>query len=305
MVTKTVQCPICRSSEAEIVRVGIRENPDTEVYRCGCGLEYIEPPFNDPQAYYRLEYRKEHNPVPWAEMTAQQRYDYYRPLMPKRLPHFARFVPPGQKVLEVGCSAGHYLDVLNKSGYAPVGCDYNPDDVLFVDKVLGIPCEVGSIQTAFPGKVFPAICAYHVLEHVIDPVKWVETAYERLTVGGTLYVQVPNLDDALHSLYRIPEFDQRWYREPHLTYFNRDTLTHLLDSAGFEVRISYDQLYSMGNHFWWNFMKRPMSDPSTAQEPMVLAPELREVFEVIDEHYRQELMDRGIADCLIGVGRKV
>ena len=299
-------CPICQSGDhPEVVRVGIRENPEAEVYRCACGLEYITPPFEDPRAYYSLEYRKEHNPVPWAEMTAGQRYDYYRPLMPKRLPHFQKFITPGVKVFEVGCSAGHYLDVLNKSGYAPVGCDYNAEDVEYVNKVLGIPCEEGDIETAFPGKKFPAICCYHVLEHVVDPVGWLRTAYSRLETGGILYVQVPNLDDALHSVYKIPEFDQRWYREPHLSYFNAATLKRILAQAGFEVTISYDQLYSMGNHFSWVMTKKPMPDPATAQEAMVLASDLSNTFEFIDKYYRRALCDMGIADCLIAVGRKL
>ncbi len=303
--TKTPTCPICQRGDPEIVRVGIRENLETEVYRCACGLEYITPPFEDPQAYYSLEYRKEHNPVPWAEMTAGQRFDYYRPLMPKRLPHFQKFIRPGQRVLEVGCSAGHYLDVLNKSGYAPVGCDYNPEDVEYVSKVLGIPCEVGDIETAFPGKTFPAICCYHVLEHVVDPVGWLRTAYERLETGGVLYVQVPNLDDALHSVYKIPEFDQRWYREPHLSYFNAATLERIASEAGFTVEISYDQLYSMGNHFSWALTRKPMLDPAIAQEPMTFAPETAALLESLDWWYRQELCNQGIADCLIAVGRKL
>ena len=303
--TQIPTCPICQRGDPEIVRVGIRENLDTEVYRCACGLEYITPPFEDPKAYYSLEYRKEHNPVPWAEMTAGQRFDYYRPLMPKRLPHFAKFIPPGQRVFEVGCSAGHYLDVLNKSGYAPVGCDYNPDDVKYVNKVLGIPCELGDIETAFPGKKFPAICCYHVLEHVVDPVGWLKTAYDRLESGGILYVQVPNLDDALHSVYKIPEFDQRWYREPHLSYFNAETLNRIGSKAGIAVTISNDQLYSMGNHLSWINTRKPMPDPATAQEPMIFAPELSEVFKSMDADYREELCAQGIADCLIAVGRKL
>ena len=297
-------CPLCQSLDADVIRVGIRENPNAEVYGCSCGLQYIAPPFDDPQAYYDLEYRKEHNPVPWSEMTAQQRYDYYRPLMDLRLPHFREHVPTGRTVLEVGCSAGHYLDVLSRNGYEARGCDYNEDDVHHVNRVLGIPCDWGDIETAFQGKEFGAICAYHVFEHVMDPREWIAKAYERLRPGGILYIQVPNLDDALVSIYDIPEFRQRWYREPHLTYWNGDTLRTVMEQVGFNVTISYDQLYSLGNHFWWNFMKKPMPDPATAQTPMSLSEELNHTFETMDYLYRQELIRRGKSDLLIGVGVK-
>lgn len=298
-------CLVCGKDDNPVVRVGIRENPEWPVYQCtACGIQYIEPPFADPQKYYSYEYRKEHNPVPFAEMTAQERYDYYAPLMPKRLPHFREHVPAGRTVLEVGCSAGHYLELLAKNGYEARGCDYNTDDVEYVNKVLRIPCEVGDIDTAFPNKRFGAICAYHVFEHVLNPVEWVKSAYDRLKSGGILYVQVPNLRDALISLYDLPEFAQRWYREPHLTYWTAEAIQAVFEGAGLETTISYDQLYSLGNHFSWHLTKKPMPEASVAQTPMVLHESLANVFQYIDDTYRMNLIERGIADCLIAVGRK-
>ena len=303
MVTTQTRCPVCKSQQRETIRVGVREDLGREVYRCACGVEYIELPF-DPTAYYESEYRQTHNPIPGRFITSSERAQQYAHLMDSRLERFRKYVPPGCRVLEVGCSSGYFLETLARSGYSPLGCDLNPEDVAYVWNHLQIPCEQGEIGEVFGEKKFGAVCAFAVLEHVADPAAWVEDAYNRLRDGGTLYVDVPNLNDALLSAYRIPEYAAFWYREPHLTYWTADTLRTLLEGAGFQVTIDYAQEYSLGNHLWWLFKRQGMPNAYMGQIPFIPAAELAGVFERLDAEYRGELVARGMTDRLVAVGKK-
>jgi SAM-dependent methyltransferase len=237
-----------------------------------------------------------------------------KPLVEGMKNQFMHQVPRGVKVLDVGCSTGFFMDAIAKEGYQVYGCDLNPQDVPFVRDVLGYPCEEGGVETAFPGQPFDVICSFNVIEHVADPVEWVVKAKERLVPSGILYTQTPNINDALVSVYDVPEFRDRWYREPHITYFSRITLLKLMEMGGFtrpNIHIDFNQFYTLANHLHWLQWGTPMPTATAAQtppspratkHPYSLA--LRSFLQDVETDYKKLLTRLGLCDQLVAIARK-
>jgi hypothetical protein len=53
-----------------------------------------------------------------------------------------------------------------------------------------------------------------------------------------VYIEVPNHDDSLLSIFDVPGYREFYYREPHIFYYNKSTLMTLLNRAGFEGEIA-------------------------------------------------------------------
>jgi SAM-dependent methyltransferase len=303
-------CTLCGHDKIALVRTGIREDPAAEVYGCmNCGFQFLAPPGYDLRTYYREEYRKAHSYVPGTQLTPQEQFDLMRPLVTDRVALFKEYIPKGAKVLEVGCSSGFFLDAI-RDEYTVYGNEWNPDEAEFV-RGMGIPCSEEPLEDAFPGESFTAIVSFHVLEHVPAPVEWLKLIKERLIGGGYIHIEVPNTENALTSIYNIPPFRDRYYRQPHLGYWNKDTLAGALGTLGFEARISLREEYSLGNHLRWLLTGEGDPDVRTARtmySPVPLehpaAPVVNRWFMLMDRQYRNLLDTLKASSLLVAVGRK-
>lgn len=81
-----------------------------------------------------------------------------------------KYVPPGSRVLDVGCGRGEILKWLSENGYTAYGCDMD-------DKCVAMSSSYGEVQkmaveemspARFNGK-FECVVMSHVLEHLESP----------------------------------------------------------------------------------------------------------------------------------------
>jgi len=275
-----------------------------------CGYLFLEPPSYDLRTFYREEYRKTYSNTPGTVLAPQQHFDMMKPLAALTIEAVKELIPKGAKILEIGCSSGFLLDALRED-YEVCGNEWNPEDAAFVRDTLKIPCSEEPLEDAYPGQTFSAIIALQVLEHIPRPLEWLRLLKSRLIGGGWLYLEVPNSDDALASVYRLPEFQERWFRKSHLGYFNMHNLAGALSVVGFEAQIRQRQRYSLGNHLWWQFIREPMPDAQKAQSVFQPVPKehpasyvLNRWFTRIDREYRGLLDGLKACDTLIAAGRK-
>jgi SAM-dependent methyltransferase len=304
-----IQCPACKHKEARVLRIGIREDPDWPVFICkNCRVQFIEPRFTDIQEYYANEYRKKHDSAPDQAWTAEQRYEFQY--------HFGRYIkkymgdhiPLGGSLLDVGCSAGGLLGVL-QSDYDVHGLEWNPEDVEFL-KAHHIPVEMGSLDDAFPGQTFNVVTAIQVMEHQPDPVAFIQSCKKKLIGGGYLYIEVPHNDDALVSVYGQEEYSNFYYREPHITYWNGSNLATFLAHMGFETHSIWTQRYGLYDHLHWVFKGEPVADPYAARLPWKPIPKnhpqsaaFNRFFVEMDAEYRILLEGLECSDTLRAVAR--
>jgi methionine biosynthesis protein MetW len=150
-------------------------------------------------------------------------------------------IPPGSRVLDIGCASGYLAAALRDQGSRTVGIEPDPgmaqEAEQHCERVIATQLEQAMDDLA--GEHFDAIVLGDVLEHLADPWTTLTWARERLAPGGVALVSVPNIAhwSARWSLARgrFDYADYGIFDRTHLRFFTQRTAHELAQSAGFEV----------------------------------------------------------------------
>jgi SAM-dependent methyltransferase len=150
--------------------------------------------------------------------------------------------PEPAPVLDVGCGGGLFLRMLAERGHRVVGLDFSLPAASAAWRINGVPAVCGSLtQAPLPPASCAAVTMFHVLEHLYDPVAYLEAAANLLRPGGRLIIQVPNA-----GCWQMTLLGEHWAGidiPRHLFNFRLRDLELLLDSSGFEIaRIKFFSL---------------------------------------------------------------
>lgn len=101
--------------------------------------------------------------------------------------------PDGSTLLEIGCGAGCFLEMAQGKQLKCTGLDWNPDAAERL-KSKGIEFHLSGFpaDALLGDRTFEAIVAFQVLEHVVDPLLFLEACVRHLKPGGTLILAVPD-----------------------------------------------------------------------------------------------------------------
>lgn len=258
------------------------------VARCRrCGFLYQKPRVADAHlaACYPDHYPRHQEPSPripfkgspgriraarWA-LSSRLGYAQFRDasaglltrLRGRRLARKMRWdCPPwtGQgRYLDVGCGSGGALGVARALGWQVAAIEV---DEAAAAKARRFTRElhVGDVLTApFASGRFDVVTAYHVLEHVPDPVAVIRRTLAWLAPGGLLIIEVPNAGGLGAGL-----FGKAWSGlelPRHLSHFSPETLERAVEQAGGRVAWCWHgakpryYLWSLG--FWLRDRGRP------------------------------------------------
>lgn len=136
-------------------------------------------------------------------------------------------------VLEVGIGHGELIAVALEMGYQVDAVELEEEVAQRVATCLNMPiwcCDFLKFETE---KKYSTIIMGDVIEHVLDPIKALEKAYDLLEDDGILWLSTPNYKS---SYSRLQGDEYVMWKEPyHLTFFSYDGLEVLLKKVGFEL----------------------------------------------------------------------
>jgi 2-polyprenyl-3-methyl-5-hydroxy-6-metoxy-1,4-benzoquinol methylase len=151
-------------------------------------------------------------------------------------------VPPGARVLDVGCSTGYLAAPLTASGRTVVGFEQDPESAV----AAGPHCErviVGDIESpqdrAQIDGFFDVVLFGDVLEHLVDPWGTLRFARSLLADSGLVVMSIPNVAawPGRFGLLRgsFEYTDVGLLDRTHLRFFTRASARELAHSAGFSI----------------------------------------------------------------------
>lgn len=143
---------------------------------------------------------------------------------------FIDSLEPG-KVLDIGCGPGWLLstidDAWSKHGVEPstqASAHASRHGEIFVG-----PFE----KTTHPANFFDLIIAYHVIEHLEDPLSALKKIRDTLKPGGSLLLGTPDFDSGCARRFGS---DYRLLHDPtHISLFSNDSMHRFLRENGFRI----------------------------------------------------------------------
>ena len=136
----------------------------------------------------------------------------------------------------MGCASGLFLFAAAERGWQVTGLE--PAEVLYREAqerlagrgtVLPLTLE----ESDLPEHQFDVVTLWDVLEHVADPLNMMGRCQALLKPGGSLFLNVPDLDSVKARIRR-----RQWplLLPEHLNYFNRPSLKLCAQKCGLQLR---------------------------------------------------------------------
>jgi len=138
------------------------------------------------------------------------------------------------RLLEIGAAAGYFLEAARTAGFEVVGVEPSEAMARRGRERAGLDIRAGFIEDAdLPAASFDVVAAWHVLEHIADPVGALRRLRDALRPGGLLFAEVPNVQG--HNA-RAEKLDWKPLElRHHVAHYGPESLRRLLERAGFEV----------------------------------------------------------------------
>ena len=238
-----MQCRLCSSSNTQLLFVSknihgrhLLGGEKFNVLECkNCKITFTDVDVNSVfyNHYYPESYYDEFHGNKFVEgiLTFLEKFSFQRKL---RL--ILRHKPPGNRVLEIGCAKGKFLNNL-PTVFEKFGIEINENGRRYIQEHYpGITVYQGDIENENFGdctKKYDIILMWHVLEHIKDPSAFLQRLSSLLNKNGVFIFEVPNRNSLGFRLTR-----KKWFHldtPRHLFHYNQRSLKQLLNQQGLKV----------------------------------------------------------------------
>ena len=156
---------------------------------------------------------------------------------------------PNGNFLDIGFGLGFQLYLANKCGATAVyGTELDADAIQFVKSYLPHAnlFDGELISAKYQDNYFDTINLCHVIEHVLNPVEYMNELYRITKNGGVLILATPNIAAFPYKLFRVFNFIS--FKIPvivdgleHTFIFSKKNLKTLAQAAGYKVQEHYSE----------------------------------------------------------------
>lgn len=160
----------------------------------------------------------------------------------------AKMLPSGgssNELLDIGCGTGYFLNHMKGKGWNVLGLEQDAKARQYGKEKFSLdvrdPKELFKLEL----KKYTAVSMWHVLEHVHELDRYIESIKAILSDKGQFIVAVPNNDslDAKH----YGKYWAAWDLPIHLWHFNPKSMSVLMERHGFKIkamkRLPFDSFY--------------------------------------------------------------
>ncbi len=151
----------------------------------------------------------------------------------------------GGDLLEIGCGYGYLLDEARTLFRRRVATEFSPEAAARA-RETGAEVFAGGIEQLPDGVLFDCVVAIQVIEHIYDPVRFMNQLVARVRPGGYVVLATPDIGGSLRKImgrswpsYKVPE---------HVVYFDYAALGRLMGKAGLSNvgRLPYPHAFPFG-----------------------------------------------------------
>lgn len=213
-----MKCPVCESKFLEYVekRYSEKMNMEYKIFKCkNCFLQFsipLEPA--SPSHYEEYEWY-------WERWEFKEALKFLK--------------GKGNKILEIGCGEGYFLNLAKKKGFEVVGIDFN-------EKAVKIAKEKFKLKNVYAMEIdeflkicedkFDAVCFFHFIEHLKNPFEFLLKLKRVIKKNGFIVFSLPNERRPRVKFGLREDWD---YPPHHLTRWSDKSIKLLVKKASFKI----------------------------------------------------------------------
>jgi len=218
---KHTQCLLCGSLDIRPLKGYFVTQGLVKCHICTFVFMLNKPTIEELDAYYAQYSYSNELEIPQATLESYN----------KLLDEFENF-RKNNRLLDVGCGRGWFLQEARKRQWDVYGTEYSPKAIELCE-TNGLTIKEGGLtENMFDAGFFDVITSFEVLEHIYTPHTELQLIHGFLRPGGLFYCTTPNFNSLLRY-YLKDSYDIIGYPE-HLTYFTRKTLNKLAYKNNFK-----------------------------------------------------------------------
>ena len=167
----------------------------------------------------------------------------------------------GRKILEIGCSTGALMELLNQQSANVYGIDVKSSwsEAYYYDPNKRVICDLQDedIPLKFSLNSFDLIIAQEVIEHIKKPYDFLPKIWKLLKTDGKLFLTTPNLN-GMTAIIK----GEKWCgidMESHMLLYSQKSLDFLLYNCGFQKLKTFTNLIPIiyqDKHLWLGWLNR-------------------------------------------------
>ena len=142
------------------------------------------------------------------------------------------FLPAKNDLLEIGSGTGEFLYLAQKCGWRVTGIEPSEAACTHARNVYGLNLinSLWKPDLLNPHSKYDAVVFWHVLEHVSEPIVFLQQVSSVVKPGGLIFFSLPNRNSFTNSVFG---FESPLFTEiDHLFHYSHNNLLILLDKAG-------------------------------------------------------------------------
>src|SRR5260221_3011646 len=259
---------------------------DGRIYRCPvCETQM----YDGPEINYETE---EYRELVDSSSSSSAYYQLHDAEQPSRLSFINTADFRGATFIDVGAGAGSFLDLVK--GFAGKTVAVEPAAYYHAELAAKSSVVFAYMKDALHelrGKADIVTC-FSVIEHIDNPLLFMQALVALCRPGGTILVSTPNSDDWLIEFLPLT-YKSFFYRVVHKWYLNSTSLNMLGKRTELsEIVIKFRQRFPIGNALNWIRSGMPTGNANSFFSNM---------FERV---YREELESKGKSDYIYLIAKK-
>ena len=218
----------------DLIKVHRDQSNYTQLYQCpNCKLEIFLPPIIGSPQFYIEMYSTSNKDL---SLYVDDRWEFYKA---------QQDLIGTQSVIEIGYGKGEFLKKIREIVPHIICIEYN-------EYAITIARENGFIvytPNDYINEKFDAIVAFHVLEHVSNPLDFIKSLSAKIKNNGKIYISVPNQDGPMKfiepCIHNMPPH--------HATRWHAKTFKILSDQLHLSVeKIEFEPL-AITDHYYYTY----------------------------------------------------
>ncbi len=227
---KNTSCPICNSNRLSLK---FSKNGFKFVKCQKCNLVFVNP---RPTVEFLKKYYTQGPAYKYMQEVILPKTAKFRSkiIFKPKLDIVNKFFKKNRnKILDIGCASGNFLNLASKYAWDCYGVEPSQDAVKLLKKrfsdikVFNTTVEELETQTKFN-----VVSCWELIEHVLNPLKVFKKIFSILDKSGVFVLSTPNSEG--FDMMMLEELSDVYLAPNHLNYFNPKAITYALKKAGFK-----------------------------------------------------------------------